>query len=245
MNIIQKFILYSLLHSCSFLLYGQPDNLSHEDFIIVFDNEEEDIYPIEDNDTICLIQDFQDDVNSNLNVEVKSIEELNKNILDNVDVNVLPIAPEDIVILDHGVHKESDDAIACKCDDNQELTGSISNPSFIEPCIENMSIDQIEESLNSLLGMHDEEIIIDESCSNDCIIIPIDITETTTPIDNGPIVNENCINLSKIEVESVVTDDDIVPVPHDLINSVKKTTKKKKKLEKARLKEAKRKKNKS
>gem|GEM_PF-2949721 len=258
MNTIQKFILYSLClsHSCSFLLHAH-DDLIHEDLIIVFDNEEEDIYPIEDNDTICLIADVENYIDSGEfdtlskvgNLGESTLKEIkNGNILDTENVNLLPIAPEDIAILDHGAaasQKQSDVTVACECDSDQRQIYSLIS-STEEPHLDDMSIDQIEESLNILFDMHDEELSqeSDELCDS-LVIIPVDITETTPSIDDRPVANENCINLSKAEVESIVTDDDIIPVPHDLINSVKKATKKKKKLEKARLKEARKKKKKN
>ncbi len=76
--------------------------------------------------------------------------------------------------------------------------------------------------------------------NDDCMIALIDITEDNNIQDQNICVEPhslllpNNLEIITMQDDTIIDaeDDDIIPVPHDLINSVKKATKKQKKLEK-------------
>jgi len=97
--------------------------------------------------------------------------------------------------------------------------------------------DQLEELLDNECKQMRECMVCDEQIAGNCITISVDCLDAALSFDNG-IALKDCQQLvptqnNQAEVLIVETeDDDIVPVPHDLINSVKKANKQKKKLEK-------------
>lgn len=295
MSFIRKVILYNLfiVSNMNAILHSEDEKAQdHENLLLVFDNSPEEIYPLEDTDTISLISEIQNYVD-NLELDPTGMtNDCEQSTLKDsvqvpqiiIDTNSLPTAPDDIVILDHKNNNElSSELVSCLLDDDQKIVCDIHN---IEQAIENIvqdAIDTIYEELeldivetkreehNDQKLINNEELIIiaptEQTCelcphelkpcfieqidltrtnSSDncpcCITIEIDNFENERTTDNGILIFQDLSNYNQKtethELKSEVTndeinlDDEIVPVPHDLINSVKKATNKKKKLEK-------------
>lgn len=101
MNYIKKLNLCILL-SAIISLQAQDDNSikDNEDLILIYDNCPEELYPLEDSDTILLISDIQSCVdNLELDPSAKEIIQTPE-IIEIIDITILPTTPEAMVILD-------------------------------------------------------------------------------------------------------------------------------------------------
>lgn len=247
MPAMKKTILYSLfiVSSINFSLHPQDMNMQdNEDLLLIFDDSSEEIHPLEDLDEITVnpkiqryVNDLESDPMAQIDImiedddqyqpeeletsdvpaEVQNSQDVQKN---NTDEVIVPAAPEDIVILDHKDATE------------QEPSRIIEPSAQIEECSQctldqaqleellNMQCQQMEQYLSDLAPMP-------SSRSEDFVTIPVGCDEVVIALNNG-------ISLAPCHADEINSneDDDIVPVPHDLINSVKKATKQKKKLEK-------------
>jgi hypothetical protein len=264
MPVMKKTILYSLfiVSSISYSLHSQDANIQDsEDLILVFDDGyAEEIYPLEDTDTICLmpeIQNYIEDLEFDPTVKIEDFEfdSVAKNDLQEfTDLAVLPQATEDIVALyDNASEQESLDTIVCQLDEKQIIhcqSANIDNPELVKSSQqdEEYPINMInQDQLEAILNTHNEQFdrYLDDALSSESsndderMTISIDDLEMMMASENGILLHNDEISPTQ-QTESSITeteDDDIVPVPHDLINSVKKANKQKKKLEKLERKE--------
>ncbi|MBV8661051.1 MAG: hypothetical protein JO129_02815 [Candidatus Dependentiae bacterium] len=133
------------------------------------------------------------------------------------------------------------------CIDDLELDSK--EIDFQQDLIENINFNDAEDTLHDHLLILEEielnpedieissenaEILCD--CVGECITIPVDCQQVITVTENGIYLIEKD-SLSDVDDKITSTKNEIVPVPHDLINSVKKAkaekiAKKKKKQEK-------------
>ena len=100
-----------------------------------------------------------------------------------------------------------------------------------------ISKDQLEELLDGQCKEIQECLFADEQANCDFTTISVDCLEVMLSLENGILLHEGQLpsaeNVTIVETE----EDEIVPVPHDLINSVKKANRQKNKLEKLERKE--------
>ncbi len=227
MPTIKNMILYSLfiMNSINTSLYCQDENIQNndEEIILVFDNSDE-IYPLENTEVLDVI----------INQEVISDELLDPMVLP-IEVENLMQEALDVIYEASNNHDSFDDASSMdeysdmQCEDDPVLV---------------ITKDQLEEILYDQYEQIQEHLLLNDQVNSDCSTIPIDSSDIIISLDNG-ILLENQENkrpshdlVVAMEVDMEVDDDDdLIPVPHDLINSVKKANKQKKKLEKLERKE--------
>ena len=248
MPAIKKTMLYSLfiVSSINISLHSQDMNMQdNEDLLLIFDDSSEEIHPLEDLDEITFnpkiqryVNDLEFDPTAQIDIiiedddqslpeETTEINDESQGIktFDNLQPDVInlvtvPQAPEDIVILDH---KDSTDQESSKMIEPSAQFEECSQCTLDQAQLEellNMQCQQMEQYLSDLAPMSSSQ-------SANFITIPVGCDEIMIHLNNGiPLASRDADEISSSE------DDDIVPVPHDLINSVKKATKQKKKLEK-------------
>ena len=163
-------------------------------------------------------------------------------IFDNASDDLHPIEDADIVCLMSEIQNNIDtlelDLPAITDAIFTDLEQSLSEENQMLP----ISKDQLEELLDNECKQIQESLSSDEQIDGNCVTISVDCLEAVLSLDNG-IALQDCQQLVPVqqnEAELVIVetgDDDIIPVPHDLINSVKKANKQKKKLEKLEKKE--------
>ncbi len=215
-------ILYSLfiVSSISFSLHAQDTNTQdHEELMLVFDNDSdnlEEIYPLEDIDTAC----FTPEIQAEDQTETPKADQSEMSEADSIEQQD-PIIEWDQNYIDD-----------LELDPTAKLYGI-----EMEPVV----VDEDVDFLNSIVDAKEEE---------DYPFIMISQDQLEDILDNRNEQFEDDISAKIIMPDQLVAnaqaatividtedDDDIIPVPHDLINSVKKANKQKKKLEKLARKE--------
>jgi hypothetical protein len=247
------------------------DNTNNQDLVVVCDNCPEEIYPLEDHDTIGLISEIQNYIDD-LEVDPVATQDIiSENIvpvqLEIIDINLSPTE-----LNNEQIEQESN--IVCQLNEDLQIVCNVEN---MEQSIDVTALDAVnaiiedqiqEQSMNALdidktieridaqlaayegikstlqddyLEIHGSEHCGDCPCCSNTTI-SIDDENLLRAADTGIVlIEQDCANhcheisdsFNNNETNQItVTKDDIVPVPHDLINSVKKAAKKKKKIEK-------------
>ncbi len=239
MPVIKNTILYSLfiVSSMNFSLYCQDANIQdNDDLMLIFDNSsDDDVHPIEDVDIAGLMLEIQNHVDTleldfpmksdSITIDFEQLlpEEKNIQLQDSPELDPITLP---ITAIDNNYNFVSID----DCDDEQ----------CQENCILPISKDQLEELLDSECKQIQEDLSCDEQIHDDCITITVDCLDIKMSCENGIAlqVQEHKVASNDVVVAIELDDDeDIIPVPHDLINYVKKANKQKKKLEKLERKE--------
>lgn len=288
MPVMKKTILYSLfiVSSVNFSLHSQDLQLQdNEDLLLVFDGSAEEMYPLEDADTVCLMPEIQNYVdaleldptaladlaieviypeslvtpqsepeialeiqNDQIQADGESIALSLQNLLDAPEIMMAPENNENTA------QQETLDFAVCQIDTPQAIAcqpivsiDDVRNPSIVESIaqLEQDSIQPIsKDQLEALLQNQCEQCDLVEQYFVDLAPVQVSIDDNCATIsledENIVLSPENGISFvsdSQNPELEVTEDDDIVPVPHDLINSVKKANKLKKKLEKKARKE--------
>lgn len=283
MPVMKKTILYSLfiVNSVNFSLHSQDLSLpDHEDLLLVFDGSADEMYPLEDADTVCLMPEIQNYVDAlELDPTMQTDFAIEAVIQENIETKVepkiildvqndlLPIdesmalalqdiaqdsiiaAPEIIVASDNDLNVVQQELEAEQAITSQPITiiNDLQSLVAVEPIvqaeqdsIEPISKDQLEALLQNqceqcdLIEQYFADLVpVQVSLDDNCSIISCDNEDLVSPVATGI----SFASHSQDPVVEITEDDDIVPVPHDLINSVKKANKLKKKLEKKARKE--------
>lgn len=238
-------ILYSLfiVSTISFSLHSQDTNVQDEDLIFVFDDgngNPEEIYPLEDIDTICLmpeIKNYSEDLELDSIVKLDATEDVVHPVLIEATEESLPEVDKNVLLeaMDHDNLINliaDDDELVCQSYENQmldrQLEDELSNIETYEP--EDCPINLItQDQLEEIFHDYNEPLDTNAINSNEDlkIAMPHEIVMPNTELSAT----------QATELSFVEEDDDIISVPHDLINSVKKANKQKKKLEKLERKE--------
>lgn len=223
MPVMKKQILCSLFiaSSITFSLYAQNSSAQdNEDLFLILGDNVEEVYPLEDLDTVCLVPDFQDCVHD-LEIDPTAHQDIQSRLeqMAQLDANVI-----EITIINDIEDTSRDQAFV----DDEQSADSVHDELFI------ITKDQLEDILNEQV-----DHVTDQLPHSVSQIIAIDNERLIGPGNNGIILDSNFAvpanqhTMVNFEEE----DDDIIPVPHDLINSVKKANKLKRKLEKKQRKE--------
>ncbi len=251
MPVMKNTILYSLcmVSSLSFSLHSQDINpqQDHEELYLVFADGNDETYPLEDIDNEYAMSDIENSENyvNDLAIDpmIKSdgteTEDVAEPVMIEISEELLPDLDENIVSeamdSDNQLSESSElpDTLADEHqaddyrleDDLSDL--EISEPSEPEDCPINLiTQDQLEEIFQD----HNDQL-------DDNVTIPVNDQDMAIMAEDSVDANNPKLVSEEVVVAAEPEDDDIVLVPHDLINSVKKANKQKKKLEKLERKE--------
>ena len=233
-NVRNKVALYSLCLSfgSNFSLLAQNEiaiDLS-EDFIILCDRGDDEIYPIEDADTICTldeIQNYIDDLefdpsNSYDESETQSDDdkdELQSIVVETIDIIELPCAPADIIIL--GQDNEEEQSITAVVDIHvKSKTEAVKNSSLQAPIM--LQVDFTDTSFDAQ--------DLDLFCESDYILPELveEAVEKLISADAKTVV----IDANQVPTEvtqDVVTETEITAVQDEMSDTMLKSKKKAKK----------------
>jgi hypothetical protein len=240
MPAIKNAILYSLflVSSVHISLHCQDNNeQENEEVILIFDSSSDDsnsdeMYPLQDADIACLMPEIQNHVD---------IIEFDQPIATAIEI------PFECA---QDVKNESEDEESHLIDQVFDIVEEIHPDLEIKSDLLSSS-DEISDSDQVVIITKDQlEALLDGQCEQlqeclssekqtecDMTTIPVDCLELLIGVDNGIVLAEPQSILAQDIVVEEQDEDEIIPVPHDLINSVKKANKEKKKLEKQQRKE--------
>ncbi|MBP6869853.1 hypothetical protein KBC04_03160 [Candidatus Babeliales bacterium] len=238
MLFIRNAILYSLfiVHSANLLSNSHEDTILDENnvlacekndcddhgFEIVVPTENEEIFPLENIDLVLTPsqdQSFVDDLEVDPTVQQDTDHNTDQGDVDADDIMIFHQA-EDQTPLEDLESPELVDVLVCYVDD--------AGANCVEPTQDDGFVDSQKLQEQMLLDVLDIPLFHEDTT------LPVDSSEIILAIDNGIAMLED---LKAEIIDEISSDDDIVPVPHELINSVKKAAKKKKKLEERERKE--------
>ena len=211
MSIVKKMILYNvfIIHSVSSLLHCQDQNIeNNQDLVVICDSCPEEIYPLDDLQIISNIQNFVHDLefdSSDVDMQIILPSENTEKNAAVIEIIELPLVQESL----------SQDPIENNdFNESNESEEALHDQLLILEETE-FDIKDIESSLENV------EILYD--CVGECITISIDNEQDIKITENLIQENLNANESSKAQDEIIIAaKDEIVPVPHNLINSVKK-----------------------
>lgn len=231
------------------------------ELVVMYDtNNPEEIYPLEDNDAVAFMSELQNLVD-NLELDPSATDtDIHEDVVLDINIQqgvaeitiasdshetheaiILPAGPDDIVILDHNNTQQA-------VEEQEKALQDIQAPTTNDTQIfedfqheEEMLVQELFDVADKADAITMNEILEAQNLENALSDATIEIDSIElSPVEEHGIylgheqsMSEMSANIATTEVDAVISDDeDIIPVPHDLINSVKKAAKKKKKLEK-------------